>query len=866
MKRLVIGILAHVDSGKTTLSESMLYLSGQIRRQGRVDHKDAFLDTDTIERDRGITIFSHQAVMNYNGMAVTLLDTPGHVDFSAEMERTLSVLDYAILVISGSEGVQSHTETLWKLLEHYSIPTFIFVNKMDLVNADKERVLNEIRTRLSEGCVEFGSDSFFEEAAMTDERLLEEYSNTEKVTDEGICDAIASRKLFLCCFGSALKNEGVEEFLKIISKYTKSPEYSDTFGAKIFKISEDERARRLTYMKITGGSLKVKSLINHKGKEEKINEIRIYSGAKYTNTDVCESGGVCAVVGLNGVYAGDGMGFETGTGETVLDSVFSYSVRLSEGEDLHNAIAVFKKLEEEETTLHVEWDERNQKINVRMMGEVQKEVLKRILAERFSINADFENGTVLYKETVKNAVEGVGHYEPLRHYAEVHLVIEPGKRGSGLVFASKCSEDFLDKNWQRLIMTHLSEKVHKGVLTGSPITDMKITLVSGRAHQKHTEGGDFRQATYRAVRHALMMAESQLLEPWYSFRLEIPMENTGRAMTDLERMGAKFESPETVGDICTISGSSPVVKICEYHKEVIAYSKGRGRLMCTLKGYEACTNSEEVIEKIGYDPLSDVENTPDSVFCSHGSGFNVKWSDVYDYMHLPLTIEDEEAIEEAAAVREYRPIAASDDELLRIFERTYGKVEQKAYKAMRKVSETSDVKHHKAKPLPKGPEYLLIDGYNIIFAWDELKKAAENSLEEARKLLIDRVCNYRAVKKNNVILVFDAYKVKGVVREVEKIRGISVVYTKEAETADAYIEKTTKELCKEYRVRVATSDNLEQVIIFGHGARRVPASEFYEEVVNAEKEIREFIKNNNEENKKKMLIADRELVSGKLNE
>ena len=866
MKRLVIGILAHVDSGKTTLSESMLYLAGEIRRQGRVDHKDTFLDTDSIERDRGITIFSHQAVMNYNDAAITLLDTPGHVDFSAEMERTLSVLDYAILVISGSEGVQSHTETLWKLLEHYSVPTFIFVNKMDLSTADKEKVMEGIRARLSDGCVDLSGADFFENAAMCDAGLLEEFAEKDSISDSGICDAVASRKLFLCCFGSALKNDGVEEFLNVVAKYTKKKEYGSEFGAKVFKISEDERGRRLTYMKITGGNLKVKTQFTHNGKEEKVNEIRIYSGAKFTGCDVCESGGVCAVVGLSGISAGSGLGVEENVEETVLDSVFSYSVKLAEGEDLHNAIAVFKKLEEEEKTLHVEWDERNQKINVRMMGEVQKEVLKRILAERFSINADFENGTVLYKETVKNAVEGVGHYEPLRHYAEVHLIIEPGKRGSGLVFTSKCSEDSLDKNWQRLIMTHLSEKVHKGVLTGSPITDMKITLVSGRAHQKHTEGGDFRQATYRAVRHALMMAESELLEPWYSFRLEIPMENTGRAMTDLERMGATFEAPETVGDICTISGSAPVVKICDYHKEVIAYSKGRGRLMCTLKGYEVCTNSEEVIEKTGYDALSDVENTPDSVFCSHGSGFNVKWSEVYDYMHLPLTLEDEDATEETAAVREYRPIAASDDELLRIFERTYGKVEQKAYKAMRKVSETSDVKHHKAKPLPKGPEYLLIDGYNIIFAWDELKKAAENSLEEARKLLIDRVCNYRAVKKNNVILVFDAYKVKGVTREVEKIRGISVVYTKEAETADAYIEKTTKELCKEYRVRVATSDNLEQVIIFGHGARRVPASEFYDEVVSAEKEIREFIKNNNEENKKKMLIADREFVSGKLNE
>ena len=845
MKRLVIGILAHVDSGKTTLSEGLLYLSGEIMRQGRVDHGDSFLDTNEIERDRGITIFSKQAVLHTNNAEFTLLDTPGHVDFASETERTLAALDYAILVISGSDGVQSHTETLWRLLRRYNIPTFIFVNKTDLPSFDKKSVCSDLKKRLSDACLDFkNQDSdFFESAAMADDSLLEEYTETDNISCASLISAIAAGKIFPCFFGSALKNDGIGEFLKALDFYTQNKSYPDSFGAKIFKIADDDKGRRLAYMKITGGSLKVKTVLSNGTWSEKANEVRIYSGTKYQSVQEAFAGSICAVTGLTKAAAGEGLGFEKNSLPLVCEPVFTYSVKITDGTDINEVLAVFRKLEQEETQLHIIWNEHLRKIDVQIMGEVQLEVLKRILAERFGISVEFEGGSIIYKETISDMAEGVGHYEPLRHYAEVHLLLESAPRGSGLTFSSRCSEDILNKNWQRLILTHLKEKTHTGVLTGSPITDIKITLINGRAHQKHTEGGDFRQATYRAVRQGLMQANSILLEPYYDFSLEIPTESAGRAMTDLQQMGADFSAPLTDGEMSVITGSAPISAIREYHKEVISYTRGRGRLQCIFKGYEPCKNQEEIVIKIGYDCESDPENSADSVFCAHGSGFIVKWDKVFDYMHIPAMKLHEEEITPHAAPRTTSAILAGDDELLRIFEQTYGKIQRKL---PQKLKTTKEKTSYKTKVSPVLPEYLLIDGYNIVFAWDELKKVAEKSLDDARILLISRICNYRAMRQNNVILVFDAYKVKGLQREIENIHGVSVVYTKEAETADAYIEKTSRELCKNYRVRVATSDNLEQMIIFGHGARRTSAGEFHTEVETAEQEMREFVKNNNQ--------------------
>ena len=845
MKRLVIGILAHVDSGKTTLSEGLLYLSGEIMRQGRVDHGDSFLDTNEIERDRGITIFSKQAVLHTNNAEFTLLDTPGHVDFASETERTLAALDYAILVISGSDGVQSHTETLWRLLRRYNIPTFIFVNKTDLPSFDKKSVCSDLKKRLSDACLDFkNQDSdFFESAAMADDSLLEEYTETDNISCASLISAIAAGKIFPCFFGSALKNDGIGEFLKALDFYTQNKSYPDSFGAKIFKIADDDKGRRLAYMKITGGSLKVKTVLSNGTWSEKANEVRIYSGTKYQSVQEAFAGSICAVTGLTKAAAGEGLGFEKNSLPLVCEPVFTYSVKITDGTDINEVLAVFRKLEQEETQLHIIWNEHLRKIDVQIMGEVQLEVLKRILAERFGISVEFEGGSIIYKETISDMAEGVGHYEPLRHYAEVHLLLESAPRGSGLTFSSRCSEDVLNKNWQRLILTHLKEKTHTGVLTGSPITDIKITLINGRAHQKHTEGGDFRQATYRAVRQGLMQANSILLEPYYDFSLEIPTESAGRAMTDLQQMGADFSAPLTDGEMSVITGSAPISAIREYHKEVISYTRGRGRLQCIFKGYEPCKNQEEIVSKIGYDCESDPDNSADSVFCAHGSGFIVKWDKVFDYMHIPAMKLHEEEITPHAAPRTTSAILAGDDELLRIFEQTYGKIQRKL---PQKLKTTKEKTSYKTKVSPVLPEYLLIDGYNIVFAWDELKKVAEKSLDDARILLISRICNYRAMRQNNVILVFDAYKVKGLQREIENIHGVSVVYTKEAETADAYIEKTSRELCKNYRVRVATSDNLEQMIIFGHGARRTSAGEFHTEVETAEQEMREFVKNNNQ--------------------
>ncbi len=843
MKRLVLGILAHVDAGKTTLSEGLLYAAGAIRKMGRVDHGNAFLDTETVERARGITVFSKQAMLETDTVSFTLLDTPGHVDFSAEMERTLRVLDYAVLVISGADGLQSHTETLWKLLKHYQVPTFLFVNKMDLPTADRKTLLEALRTQLDEGCLSFSEQdaAFCEQAAVQDAPLLDAYLEMGTLSDSLLCDAIFARKLFPVYFGSALKHEGVEDFFDALCRYTKKIERSTSFGAKVFKIAEDEKGQRLTYLKITGGNLPVKTILKGKDWTQKVNEIRIYSGQKFESVLAAEAGSVCAVPGLEGTYPGEGLGAAI-TDEALLSvPVLTYSVVLPEGVDALSALAILRKLEEEETELHVVFRPQLSKIDVQVMGEVQLEILKEILRERFGISVSFDAGSILYKETIMGPVEGVGHFEPLRHYAEVHLLLEPLPRGKGLLFETNCSTDELAGNWQQLVLTHLAEKTHLGVLTGAPITDMKITLVAGRAHIKHTEGGDFRQATYRAVRQGLMQAESILLEPWYAFVLEIPSSAVGRAMTDLQRMGAVFAAPEILETEAKITGRAPVSSMRAYQSQMMEYTRGHGRLSCTFDGYDVCPNAEEVIAKRAYDAEGDVENTADSVFCAHGAGVLVRWNEVPNYMHLPTMAQKKETTDEAPRPRQYQKGAADDETLLAIYERTYGKIRQRTPGAARmpKVE-----KPYQASPVPTGPTYLLVDGYNIIFAWEALSAIAKESLETARSLLIQRLCNYQAMRKNRVIVVFDAYRVPGSVREIETVCGISVVYTKEAETADAYIEKTTKELVKHYRVRVATADRLEQIIVFGHGTQRVSATEFEAEVLAAEAEMRAFIQDN----------------------
>ena len=843
MKRLVIGMIAHVDSGKTTLSEAMLYSAGEIRKLGRVDHGDAFLDTHSIERSRGITVFSKQAVMRYGDCDITLLDTPGHADFSAETERALQALDYAVLVISGTDGVQSHTETLWRLLTRYRIPAFIFVNKMDISSYEPSVLMGGLCNRLDGGCIDFSAnrdrDAFYEEAAMCDEKLMEEYLESGEVSPESLRRSIAERKIFPCFFGSALKMSGIEEFLKGLDFYAVQKNYPAEFGARVFKITEEQNVR-LTHMKITGGSLKVRSVIG----DEKINQIRIYSGTKFQAVDEVFSGAVCAVTGLAHSYSGQGLGAESNADTPLLEPVLTYKLILPPKTDLHTALTQMRKLEEEDPQLHVVWNEQAQEIHVQLMGEIQLEILKTVIAERFGYEAEFGTGSIVYKETVSDTVEGVGHYEPLRHYAEVHLLLEPAERGSGLHFTSDCHVDDLDRNWQRLILTHLEEKTHIGVLTGSPITDMKITLIAGRAHLKHTEGGDFRQATYRAVRQGLRSAKSVLLEPWYNFTLEIPSESVGRALSDMQKLSAEFEPPETLGETAVITGSAPVSEMQNYRSEVISYTHGKGRISLILKGYFPCHNAEKVIEEIGYDCDSDLENTADSVFCSHGAGFVVKWDEVPSYAHISGRKEHIESADEEFTVQQvssYRARIAEDKELMEIFERTYGKIKRDERHAMHTEKHVPQQKPHKAKPLPTGPEYLLVDGYNIIFAWDELNKLAKENLDLARTTLINRLCNYQGFKQNNVIVVFDAYRVSGHHREVEQHHNVSVVYTKESETADTYIEKVTHELSKSHRVRVATSDGTEQIIILGNGAFRVSAAEFEDEVKRVEAAIREII-------------------------
>lgn len=867
--KLTIGILAHVDAGKTTLAESILYLTGSIRKLGRVDHQDAFLDTYELERERGITIFSKQAEFRLGEREVTLLDTPGHVDFSAEMERTLQVLDYAILVISGADGVQGHVQTLWRLLKQYEIPVFLFINKMDQPDTNENALMEELTKRLDEKCINFSAGLETEEAkenlAVCDEAVLEHYLESGEIQKEEIINLIAKRKVFLCYFGSALKIQGVEEFLKGIETFTKKCAYPEEFGARVFKIARDAQGNRLTYLKITGGSLKVKMLLSNEkeageGKEElweeKAEQIRIYSGNSFEAVKEAKAGSVCAVAGLSHTYCGQGLGIEAHTFLPVLEPVLTYKIELPEDCNVHSMLIKLKELEEEEPQLHIVWDERLQEIHAQVMGEVQIEILKRMIWERYQTEVEFGSGKIVYKETIEDCVEGVGHFEPLRHYAEVHLKLEPAERGTGLHFFADCSEDLLDRNWQRLVMTHLEERMHKGVLTGSEITDMKVTLVSGRAHLKHTEGGDFRQATYRALRQGLKKAKSVLLEPVYEFRLELPADKVGRAMADIQKMYGEFQLSDSEGEYSVVTGFAPVSLMRDYQKEVMAYTSGHGRLFCTLKGYMPCHNADEVIEEMNYDSESDLENPTGSVFCAHGAGFIVPWYEVEDYMHLELQTPMQKQVEEEIPMPKRTPQEAeaylkegvqNEEELRAIFERTYGAVkrERQGWERVSKrnpnrnpsvrSSETENTRKEKKREPIK--EYLLVDGYNIIFAWEDLNELSKINIESARNKLMDRLSNYQGYKKMTLILVFDAYKVKGNPGSVMKYHNIYVVYTKEAETADQYIEKTVHEIGRKYQVTVATSDALEQVIILGQGGNRLSAANLLEEVEAVEAEI-----------------------------
>lgn len=850
MKKVVIGILAHVDAGKTTLSEAILYHSGSIRKMGRVDNQDAFLDNYELERERGITIFSKQAEVKIGDLEVTLLDTPGHVDFSAEMERTLQVLDYAVLVISGADGVQGHTQTLWRLLKQYEIPVFLFINKMDQPGTEKEALLSELREKLSEGCIDFSkeaSESFYDEVAMCKEEVMEQFLETGCVEADEIRTLIRERLVFPCFFGSALKEQGIEAFLEGLVTYTAVPFYPSAFGARVFKIARDGQGNRLTYLKITGGSLKVKTVLTHQ--QEKVNQIRIYSGEKYTTVNEVQAGAVCAVTGLSTTYPGEGIGIESGVSVPLLEPVLTYQIELPEGMDAAVVLPKLRQLEEEEPQLHIVWEEQLQEIRVQVMGEVQIEILKYLVKERFGIDIEFGTGSIVYKETIQNVVEGVGHFEPLRHYAEVHLRMEPGEPGSGLVFSTECSEDVLSRNWQRLILTHLEEKEHKGVLTGAPITDMKITLTAGRAHQKHTEGGDFRQATYRAVRQGLKQAESVLLEPYYTFHLEVPEGSIGRAMTDLERMHAAFEAPELQNGTAVLTGSAPVALIQDYPKAVTAYTRGEGKMFCSLQGYGICHNAEEVIAEKCYDSEADLENPTGSVFCAHGAGFVVGWEQVKDYMHLESTLEEaapgsEGRLKGPQAVTEYEEEMWIDtEEIDEILARTYGANKKdkntfakNGFAKKRKPSETAPVTRSYV-PKKSGEEYLLVDGYNVIYAWEELKELAKDNLDGARGKLMDILCNYQGIRKCQLIVVFDAYRVKGHAAEITDYHNIHVVFTAEAETADQYIEKFAHENGKKYRVTVATSDGLEQIIIRGQDCLLLSARELKEEIENAVEQV-----------------------------
>lgn len=892
MKKLVIGILAHVDAGKTTLSEELLYLCGEIRKIGRVDHGDAFLDTYELEKERGITIFSKQALLKTENMEVTLLDTPGHVDFSAEMERTLQVLDYAILVINGMDGVQSHTMTLWRLLERYQIPTFLFVNKMDQQGTDHDALLNDLKQHLHENCVDFGrtqdtdygmyelTPEQLENIAVCEEDILETYLETGIVEDRDIARLIIQRKIFPCYFGSALKEKGVKDFWNGVQKYTAEPKRPTEFGAKVFKIARDEQGNRLTYMKITGGSLKVKTLLssNSNGQnlpgrkaeeaawEEKADQIRLYSGAKYELTSEAEAGTVCAVTGLTRTYPGEGLGIEQESELPILEPVLNYQIILPDDCDPHQMLQKLRQLEEEEPQLHILWDSQFSEIHAQLMGEVQIEILKKLIWDRFHVAVEFGAGSIVYKETVAEPVEGVGHFEPLRHYAEVHLLIEPGEPGSGCQFFTACSEDVLARNWQRLILTHLEEKEHIGVLIGSPLTDVQITILTGRAHAKHTEGGDFRQATYRAVRQGLRKARNILLEPYYEFRLEVPAEMIGRAMADVQKMQGTFDAPEVEGETAILKGTAAVAQMRDYQKEVVSYTHGTGKLFCSLKGYAPCKNQDEVVQNIGYDPEADLENPTGSVFCAHGAGFVVPWDQVEAYMHLQSGVdmdeldseswyEDVESAQNPGTAVDNANISGNisgkngkfsysgsyeeEEELQAIFERTFGpmKRDRTAFQKKTVHSSTPATRYRAGKP--RQEEYLLVDGYNIIFSWEELNELAKENIHAACDKLMDILSNYQGYRKCTLILVFDAYKVEGHVEEIITYHNIYVVYTKEAETADQYIEKTVHRIGRQYQVTVATSDGLEQVIIMGQGAHRISAQGLKKEIEDTEKTARE---------------------------
>ena len=892
MKKLVIGILAHVDAGKTTLSEELLYLCGEIRKIGRVDHGDAFLDTYELEKERGITIFSKQALLKTENMEVTLLDTPGHVDFSAEMERTLQVLNYAILVINGMDGVQSHTMTLWRLLERYQIPTFLFVNKMDQQGTDHDALLNDLKQHLHENCVDFGrtqdtdygmyelTPEQLENIAVCEEDILETYLETDIVEDRDIVRLIVQRKIFPCYFGSALKEKGVKDFWNGVQKYTAEPKRPTEFGAKVFKIARDEQGNRLTYMKITGGSLKVKTLLssNSNGQslpgrkaeeaawEEKADQIRLYSGAKYELTSEAEAGTVCAVTGLTRTYPGEGLGIEQESELPILEPVLNYQIILPDDCDPHQMLQKLRQLEEEEPQLHILWDSQFSEIHAQLMGEVQIEILKKLIWDRFHVAVEFGAGSIVYKETVAEPVEGVGHFEPLRHYAEVHLLIEPGEPGSGCQFFTACSEDVLARNWQRLILTHLEEKEHIGVLTGSPLTDVQITILTGRAHAKHTEGGDFRQATYRAVRQGLRKARNILLEPYYEFRLEVPAEMIGRAMADVQKMQGTFDAPEVEGETAILKGTAAVAQMRDYQKEVVSYTHGTGKLFCSLKGYAPCKNQDEVVQNIGYDPEADLENPTGSVFCAHGAGFVVPWDQVEAYMHLQSGVdmdeldseswyEDVESAQNPGTAVDNANISGNisgkngkfsysgsyeeEEELQAIFERTFGpmKRDRTAFQKKTVHSSTPATRYRAGKP--RQEEYLLVDGYNIIFSWEELNELAKENIHAACDKLMDILSNYQGYRKCTLILVFDAYKVEGHVEEIITYHNIYVVYTKEAETADQYIEKTVHRIGRQYQVTVATSDGLEQVIIMGQGAHRISAQGLKKEIEDTEKTARE---------------------------
>lgn len=888
MKKLVTGLLAHVDAGKTTLSEGLLYLGGEIRKLGRVDHGDAFLDTYQLEKERGITIFSKQAILKTDNMEVTLLDTPGHVDFSAEMERTLQVLDYAVLVINGMDGVQSHTMTLWKLLERYQIPVFLFINKMDQQGTDHDHILEDLQKRLAGSCMDFGEnqDTLLENIAVCDETLLEKYLETGEMTTEEIAVLIKKRKIFPCYFGSALKMQGVEEFLRDFEKYTWEPDYPEEFGAKVFKIARDNQGNRLTYMKVTGGTLKVKTVLHNEKKEnrllpgqkqresweEKIDQIRLYSGARFDTATEVPAGTVCAVTGLTRTYPGEGIGTEKESELPVLEPVLNYQIQLPEGCDPHKMLLNLRQLEEEEPELHILWDSTLGEIHVQLMGEVQIEILKSLIWERFHVAVEFGTGNIVYKETVAEPVEGVGHFEPLRHYAEVHLLIEPGEPGSGCQFFTACSEDILAKNWQRLILTHLEEKEHLGVLTGSPLTDVQITLLTGRAHNKHTEGGDFRQATYRAVRQGLKKAKNILLEPYYEFRLEVPAELIGRAMSDVQKMQGTFDPPETEGEIAVLTGTAAVSQMRDYQKQVVSYTSGRGRLFCSLKGYAPCRNQDEIVAAYGYDSERDLDNPTGSVFCAHGAGFIVPWYQVEEYMHLQAGLDMDALTENAEVWYEdvdtgeieefpvdsfkknerkggksgkkgssysYSGSYEDEEELKAIFERTFGPAKQNRSAFQKKtVNASSDtVRYRPGKP--KKEEYLLVDGYNIIFSWEELNELAKENIHAACDKLKDILSNYQGYRKCTLILVFDAYKVEGHQEEIIPYHNIYVVYTKEAETADQFIEKTVHKIGRQNQVTVATSDGLEQIIIMGQGAHRISARGLKKEIEDTEKVARQ---------------------------